>query len=189
MTCDAVGVPMTFGIINLAYHHATSMNKILSVVGARPQFIKSAQVSRALLQAGIQEVLLHTGQHYDRAMSGVFFDELGIREPDYNLGVGSGTHATQTAAMLTGIERVLMDERPDALLIYGDTNSTLAGALAAPNSVCPSATSKRACARTIARCPKRSTVLWPIAFPPYSFAPPALPPITLNRKGYAGEFI
>ena len=76
-------------------------------------------------------MLLHTGQHYDRAMSGVFFDELGIKEPDYNLGVGSGTHATQTAAMLTGIETVLLDERPDALLIYGDTNSTLAGALAA----------------------------------------------------------
>lgn len=107
------------------------MNKILSVVGARPQFIKSAPVSRALLQAGICEVLLHTGQHYDRAMSGVFFDELGIREPDYNLCVGSGSHATQTAAMLTGIERVLLGERPDALLIYGDTNSTLAGALAA----------------------------------------------------------
>ncbi|HST05796.1 MAG TPA: UDP-N-acetylglucosamine 2-epimerase (non-hydrolyzing) [Chloroflexia bacterium] len=107
------------------------MNKILSVVGARPQFIKSAPVSRALVQAGIQEVLLHTGQHYDRAMSGVFFDELGIRAPDYNLGVGSGSHAIQTAAMLTGVERVLMDERPDALLIYGDTNSTLAGALAA----------------------------------------------------------
>jgi UDP-GlcNAc3NAcA epimerase len=107
------------------------MNKILSVVGARPQFIKSAQVSRALLQAGIHEVLLHTGQHYDRAMSGVFFDELGIKVPDYNLGVGSGTHAGMTAAMLPGIEKVLLIERPDALLIYGDTNSTLAGALAA----------------------------------------------------------
>ncbi|MEP6775551.1 MAG: UDP-N-acetylglucosamine 2-epimerase (non-hydrolyzing) [Chloroflexota bacterium] len=107
------------------------MNKILSIVGARPQFIKSAPVSRALAQAGIQEVLLHTGQHYDRTMSGVFFDELGIREPEYNLGVGSGSHASQTAAMLTGIEQVLLNEMPEALLIYGDTNSTLAGALAA----------------------------------------------------------
>lgn len=107
------------------------MKKILTVVGARPQFIKAAPVSRALRRAGIAEILLHTGQHYDRAMSDVFFDELGIREPDYNLGVGSGTHAAQTAAILIGIESVLLSEKPDCLLIYGDTNSTLAGALAA----------------------------------------------------------
>lgn len=105
--------------------------KILSVVGARPQFIKAAPVGRALEKAGIQEVLLHTGQHYDAAMSDVFFSELGIRKPHYNLGVGSASHATQTAAMLTGIETVLLSDRPDWLLIYGDTNSTLAGALAA----------------------------------------------------------
>jgi UDP-N-acetylglucosamine 2-epimerase len=105
--------------------------KILSVVGARPQFIKAAPVSRALADAGIREVLLHTGQHYDPGMSGVFFSELGIAEPDYYLGVGSGSHAAQTAAMLTGIEEVLLREEPACLLIYGDTNSTLAGALAA----------------------------------------------------------
>jgi UDP-GlcNAc3NAcA epimerase len=109
----------------------TFMKKILSVVGARPQFIKAAPVSRALQREGIAEILLHTGQHYDRAMSDVFFEELGMREPDYNLGVGSGTHASQTASMLTGIESVLLDAKPDCLLIYGDTNSTLAGALAA----------------------------------------------------------
>src|SRR6478672_2934852 len=105
--------------------------KILSVVGARPQFIKAAPVGRALQEAGISEVLLHTGQHYDPGMSDVFFEELGIRPPDYNLGVGSGSHAAQTAAMLTGIEDALLSERPYVLLIYGDTNSTLAGALAA----------------------------------------------------------
>ncbi len=105
--------------------------KILSVVGARPQFVKAAPVSRALEAAGINEVLLHTGQHYDPNMSAVFFSELGMRTPDYNLGVGSGSHATQTAAMLMGIEGVLLAERPDFLMIYGDTNSTLAGALAA----------------------------------------------------------
>lgn len=104
---------------------------ILSVVGARPQFVKAAPVGRALAAAGVRNVLLHTGQHYDPGMSGVFFSELGIEEPDYNLGAGSGSHATQTAAMLTGIEEVLLSERPDWLLIYGDTNSTLAGALAA----------------------------------------------------------
>jgi UDP-N-acetylglucosamine 2-epimerase len=105
--------------------------KILSVVGARPQFVKAAPVGRALQRSGLDEVLLHTGQHYDRSMSGVFFGELGIPEPPYNLGVGSGSHAAQTAAMLIGIEEVLLVERPDAVLIYGDTNSTLAGALAA----------------------------------------------------------
>lgn len=105
--------------------------KILSVVGARPQFIKAAPVGRALEEAGISEVLLHTGQHYDPGMSDVFFQELNIRQPDYNLGVGSGSHAAQTAAMLIGIEDVLLKERPQCLLIYGDTNSTLAGALAA----------------------------------------------------------
>lgn len=105
--------------------------KILSVVGARPQFIKAAPVCRALRRAGIEEVLLHTGQHYDPGMSDVFFAELDIPTPQYNLGVGSGSHAVQTAAMLTGIEQALLAERPDYLLIYGDTNSTLAGALAA----------------------------------------------------------
>ncbi len=105
--------------------------KILSVVGARPQFIKAAPVCGALALAGVQEWLLHTGQHYDAAMSDVFFSELGIPAPHYNLGVGSGSHGAQTAAMLAGIEQVLVEVRPDLALIYGDTNSTLAGALAA----------------------------------------------------------
>jgi len=105
--------------------------RILTVVGARPQFIKAAPVSRALAVLGIGEYLLHTGQHYDRTMSGVFFDELGLRPPDLNLEVGSGSHAEQTAAMLIGIERALNEQKPDWVLVYGDTNSTLAGALAA----------------------------------------------------------
>lgn len=105
--------------------------KILSVVGARPQFVKAGPVGRALAAAGIEDVLLHTGQHYDYGMSEVFFKELGMGEPRYNLGVGSGSHARQTAGILTGIEDALLLEKPDWLLIYGDTNSTLAGALAA----------------------------------------------------------
>ncbi|HET9496013.1 MAG TPA: UDP-N-acetylglucosamine 2-epimerase (non-hydrolyzing) [Chloroflexia bacterium] len=105
--------------------------KMLSIVGARPQFVKAAPVGRALDRAGITEVLLHTGQHYDPEMSGVFFKELGIRHPHYNLEVGSGSHAAQTAAMLVGIEEVLLKEHPAFVLIYGDTNSTLAGAIAA----------------------------------------------------------
>jgi UDP-GlcNAc3NAcA epimerase len=106
--------------------------KLLTVIGARPQFIKAATLARAVAQrGGVDEVLLHTGQHYDANMSGVFFDELGIPQPAYNLGVGSGHHGAQTAQMLTGIERVILQERPDWLVVYGDTNSTLAGALAA----------------------------------------------------------
>ncbi|MCS6834427.1 MAG: UDP-N-acetylglucosamine 2-epimerase (non-hydrolyzing) [Anaerolineae bacterium] len=107
------------------------MVKILSVVGARPQFIKAAPVSRALRQAGIDEVLIHTGQHYDANMSDIFFDELGIPQPWANLNVGSGSHAEQTAHMLLKLEPLMVQHAPDAVLVYGDTNSTLAGALVA----------------------------------------------------------
>lgn len=108
-----------------------SQKFVLSVVGARPQFIKAAVVSRQLVKRSVPERLVHTGQHYDFDMSRCFFEELGIAEPVVNLGVGSGSHASQTAAMLVGLERLMQIEPPSAVLVYGDTNSTLAGALVA----------------------------------------------------------
>src|SRR5436309_3638343 len=116
-------------------HRATTLGarepvKLVSIVGARPQFIKAAAVSRELRRRH-HEVLVHTGQHYDYEMSGIFFEGLDIPRPDVNLGVGSCSHGAQTAAMLKGVEAVLLDERPDYLLVYVDTNSTVAWALAA----------------------------------------------------------
>ena len=108
--------------------------KIVTVIGARPQIIKAAALSRAIREhyaERIHEVIVHTGQHYDDNMSQVFFDELGIPRPDYNLHVGSASHGVQTAKMIEGIEQILLDEKPDAIVLYGDTNSTLAGAVAA----------------------------------------------------------
>jgi UDP-GlcNAc3NAcA epimerase len=104
--------------------------KIATVIGARPQFVKAAPVSRALRRRH-QERIIHTGQHYDACLSQRFFEELAIPDPDYNLGVGSGGHGEQTGAMLAGIEAALCEDRYDVVLVYGDTNSTLAGALAA----------------------------------------------------------
>lgn len=107
------------------------MPRIMTVVGARPQFIKAAPVSSALVKAGLTEILVHTGQHFNAMMSDVFFDELGIRKPAYNLEISSLGHGAMSGRMLEKLEETMMAEKPDLVLVYGDTNSTLAGALAA----------------------------------------------------------
>ncbi len=108
--------------------------KIVTIIGARPQIIKAAALSRTIKKhfaSQITEIIVHTGQHYDENMSQIFFDELGIPAPNFNLSVGSGSHGKQTATMISGIEDVLLQEKPQAIVLYGDTNSTLAGAIAA----------------------------------------------------------
>ncbi|RLD42811.1 MAG: UDP-N-acetylglucosamine 2-epimerase (non-hydrolyzing) [Bacteroidetes bacterium] len=110
------------------------MLKIITIIGARPQIIKAAAISRAIrnhFPDRIQEIIVHTGQHYDNSMSQVFIDELGTPQPDYNLNIGSASHGKQTAGMITGVEEILVKEAPDYLVVYGDTNSTLAAAIAA----------------------------------------------------------
>jgi len=110
------------------------MKKIITVIGARPQIIKAAAISRAVrnhFSNSIEEVIVHTGQHYDQNMSDIFFQEMGIPQPNYNLAVGSGNHGAQTAKMIEGLEQIILKEQPNAVLLYGDTNSTLAGAVAA----------------------------------------------------------
>ena len=113
------------------------MNHILHVVGARPNFVKAAPVLRAIRQKGLRQTLVHTGQHYDRNMSDVFFTQLEIPEPDVNLGVGSGSHAAQTAEIMRRFEAVVLERKPDIVLVYGDVNSTVAAALVCAKLLVP----------------------------------------------------
>ena len=113
------------------------MPGLIHIVGARPNFIKAAPVIAALDAAGVEQQVIHTGQHYDRAMSDVFFEQLGLPEPDVNLGVGSGSHGAQTAALLVALEEVFTAQTPDRVIVYGDVNSTLAAALVCAKLLIP----------------------------------------------------
>ncbi len=113
------------------------MNKILHVVGARPNFMKVAPVHAAFARCGVRQILVHTGQHYDAFMSDIFFQQLGIPEPDYNLSVGSGSHAQQTAEIMSRLEPVILETKPEVVLVYGDVNSTIAAALVCSKLLVP----------------------------------------------------
>ena len=106
------------------------MHKLLTIIGSRPQFIKTAPVSSAIRNAGINEIIVNTGQHYDFNMSDIFINELNISKPDYNLSVGSSSHAKQTSDIIYKVEEIILTVKPHAVLVYGDTNSTLGGAIA-----------------------------------------------------------
>jgi UDP-GlcNAc3NAcA epimerase len=164
--------------------------KVCTIVGARPQLVKAAVVSRALsLLPGVEEVVVHTGQHYDEAMSSVFFRDFGMPAERYNLGVGSGSHGDQTARMLQGIERVLLTERPQVTLIYGDTNSTVAGALAAAKLHVPVAHVEAGLRSFNRRMPEEINRLAADAISDLLFTPTASATAQLLREGHPAHRI
>ncbi len=166
------------------------MKKILTVLGARPQFIKASAVSHAISQtSGLAEVIVHTGQHFDTNMSDVFFAELGVNKPDYYLNIHGGTHGVMTGRMLEGVEQVLLQEKPDAVLVYGDTNSTLAGALAAAKLHIPVAHVEAGLRSFNMAMPEEINRILTDRISQWLFTPTQMATANLQREGYAAAMI
>jgi UDP-GlcNAc3NAcA epimerase len=162
--------------------------KILSVVGARPQLVKAAIMAEGLRQhPQVEHVLVHTGQHYDQNMSGCFFDELRIPAPTYNLSIGSGSHGMQTGRMLEAVEEVLLKERPEWVVVYGDTNSTLAGALAAVKLHLPVAHIEAGLRSFNMRMPEEINRILTDQVSSVLFAPTENAAANLRREGIGGD--
>ena len=168
--------------------------RLVTVVGARPQFVKAAVISRAVARfnrttAGrpIEEILIHTGQHYDEALSGIFFEQLDLPEPSYNLGVGSGPQAVQTAAMMARLEPLLDRLRPDAVLVHGDTNSTLAGALTAAKLGLPVAHGEAGLRSLNRRMPEELNRIVADHLSDWLFCPTDAAAANLTREGLADK--
>lgn len=160
--------------------------KIVTILGARPQFVKAATVSRALKKQGITECLVHTGQHFDKNMSDVFFDEMDIPRPHYNLEIHSLSHGAMTGRMLEKLEEVLLKEKPDAVLVYGDTNSTLAGALAASKLHIPVAHVEAGLRSFNMRMPEEINRILTDRISTVLFCPTSTAVGNLKREGYGG---
>lgn len=166
------------------------MKKIITVLGARPQFIKAAAVSRAIARhPSLDERIVHTGQHYDPGMSDIFFDEMDIPRPAYALGIGGGTHGRMTGEQLQRIEAILLDEKPDWVLVYGDTNSTLSGALAAAKLHIPVAHVEAGLRSFNRRMPEEINRVLTDHLSTLLFAPTDTARRQLGREGVAGDHI
>lgn len=164
--------------------------RIVTVLGARPQFIKASAVSAEIARRSvIRETVVHTGQHFDANMSSVFFSELGMPDPDYHLGIHGGHHGEMTARMLDGVERILLDEKPDAVLVYGDTNSTLAGALAAAKLHIPVAHVEAGLRSFNMRMPEEINRILTDRISSWLFAPTETAVAHLRREGLNRESI
>lgn len=164
------------------------MQRILTIIGARPQFIKASVVSRAIQQAnGIEEVMLHTGQHFDANMSDVFFNQLGIPQPDIQLDIHGGSHGDMTGRMLAEIEQAIITHKPDRVLVYGDTNSTLAGALAAAKLHVPVAHVEAGLRSFNMRMPEEINRILTDQISDLLFCPTDTAVKNLNQEGFAGK--